>query len=191
MAEHVVRPYIMLLRAVSRHLRRTVLRGHGNCSEYASMAIGELGRGLTPEVCVNPNLCCLGQGYAIWHLQWDRSLKDMAEYLYRGDPVDGDAEIRLPSLHAAQLNFVSSFEHWVEAMAEIREEFSGTRKMAIIDGVGARPHWALMQRDVFYTCPIHFRHPNLRELGHCDHGAIKRQEIERRRALMHRIDRLS
>lgn len=191
MAEQVVRPYIMLLRDVSRHLRRTVLRGHGFCARYAAVTIGGLGRGLNPEVRIQPDLCCLGQGYALWQLQWKRSLKEMPEYLRLGQPGERDAEIRLPGLGAAQLNFVSSFEHWVEAMAVIREEFSGTGKLARIDGVGAHPHWALMQPGAFYTCPIHFRHPDLRALSHCDHGAVLRQQIESHRAIMRRIHRLS
>lgn len=181
-AEVILEPYELLLKAVSRHLRRTHLRGHGACCRYAITAVGRLGRGVSPEVDVHPHLCCLGQAYALWRLQWSHELKAMLEHLARGYIETRCNAVRLPSLGAAQLSLVSSFQQWVDILAQLQQAFRGSAETAILGGVGTRPYWALLQDGARYSCPIHFRHADLRAAGCCDRGETRRREIARRRA---------
>ena len=138
---------------------------------------------------MHPDLCCLGQAYALWRLQWNRELKWMMQYVMGQSLLPASAEIRLPNLAAAQLSLVSSFQQWVYALAVIQEAYQGAGAWMVIDGVGGRPYWALLQEDASFSCPIHFRHPALSLLGRCDHGRILRQEHQRRHAAMRDFER--
>lgn len=89
---------------------------------------------------------------------------------------------------AAQLNLVSSFEHWVDALAQIQYAFVEQHRRVLLDGVSEMPHWALLQRGALYSCPIHFRHPDLRSLGRCDRGQVKRREQEKIFAMRNKIE---
>jgi len=182
-------PYRSLLKAVSRHLRRTHLRGHGACCRYAIGAMGGLRRKASPEVSIAPGLCCLGQAYALWRLQWNSELQQMSIFLaHSSDGADSNA-FRLPNLGAAQLSLVSSFQHWVDVLAQIQGAFTEQRERVLLNGVFDTPHWALLQEGALYSCPMHFRHPNLSLLGRCDRGQVRRREHERLFAMRNQIER--
>lgn len=178
-AEFTAPAYQLMFRAVSRHLRRRHLRGHGACAGYALAAMGGLGGRIPREVYIHPDMCCMGQGYALWRLQWDREFKRMDSWLDRRHADDSEKQIGLPSLPAAQLCLVSSFQHWVYALAEIQNAYAGSDQRAILDGVTDTPHWALLQPGAAYSCPMHFRHPDLGALGRCDRGGVRRREHAR------------
>ncbi len=178
-ADNTLQPYELLFRCVARHLRRSYLRGHGACWKYATAAMGGLGHGRSKQIYIQPDMCCLGQAYTLWRLQWSREFERMERWLARASEASTGSDFGLASLHAAQLCLISSFQHWVRALAEIQEAFCGSDQRAILDGVTDRPHWALLQREASYSCPIHFRHPSLRTLGRCDQGSVRRREHER------------
>ncbi len=184
-----LQPYMRLMNAVSRHLRRTHLRGHGACCRYAIGAMGGLRRRATGEVSIDPRLCCLGQAYALWRLQWNGEFQRMAGTLtLRHAGVDSN-DFRLPNLGAAQLSLISSFQHWVDAIAQIQDAFGELNRRVLLDGVSEMPHWALLQERALYSCPIHFRHPDLRSLGRCDRGQVKRREQEEIFSIRNKIER--
>lgn len=178
-ADHTLPGYRLMFRAVSRHLRRRYLRGHGGCYRYALASMGGLGGRPPREIYIHPDMCCLGQGYALWLLQWDREFKQMASWLERLHARDSEKHLGLPSLPAAQLSFASSFQYWVYAMAKVQGAYAGSDQRAILEGVTETPHWALLQPGAAYSCPIHFRCPDLGSLGRCDRGGVRRREHAR------------
>ncbi len=176
-AEDTVHRYRLLFMHVSRHHRRRHLRGHGTCARYAIAAMGGVGHRIASDIYIQPDMCCLGQAYALWKVQWERELRRMEVRMERLITSDEhtDTPLGLPSLGAAQLSFVSSFQHWVDALAEIQSAYTGSDQLAMLDGVTEAPHWALLQKGTELTCPIHFRHPALTTLGHCDRGEVRRR----------------
>lgn len=187
--EHTLPAYQRMFRAVSRHLRRSHLRGHGACARYALTAMGGLRGRIPREICIHPEMCCLGQGYALWRLQWDREFKRMDAWFDRHRADDWEEQTGLPSLPAAQLSLASSFQHWVYALAEIQNAYADLDQRAILDGVTDTPHWALLQPGASYSCPMHFRHPDLGTLGRCDRGGVRRREHERVLSTLQEIGR--
>lgn len=190
-ADKALQPYKDLFVAVARHIRRSYLRGHRACWMCATAAMGRLGNGMNKQTYILPSMCCLGQAYALWCRQWDHEFGRTELWIERALNASTASDYRLPSLHAAQLGLISSFQHWTESLAVIQEAYRGSNHRAILDGVTGPPHWALLQKGAARSCPIHFRHPDLRTLGQCDRGRVWEQELAKVMAKLREIRRPS
>lgn len=181
----MLQPYHELLRCVARRLRRHYLRHHTQCRRTAMRSVGTGGRGLQPIVSIRPPLCALGQGYALWLLQRRIELRMIERQLVTGTPLATIRSLRLPSLSAAALSYVSCFEEWVHYLT-ISHRWTVRPHLRVwqYDGIGEDPHWPLCQDGPSHSCPVHFRINNLRDQAHCDHGVVAKGEFMMHRAMI-------
>lgn len=181
----MLQSYHELLRCVARRLRRHYLRHHTQCRRTAMRSVGTGGRGLQPIVSIRPPLCALGQGYALWLLQRRIELRRIERQLVTGTPLATIRPLRLPSLSAAALSYVSCFEEWVHYLT-ISHRWTVRPDLRVwqYDGIGEDPHWPLCQDGPSHSCPVHFRISNLRDQAHCDHGVVAKGEFMMHRAMI-------
>jgi len=170
-------PYRKLLRCIARRLRRTHLKGHAACRIHATRSVGISDRRIHRVVKLQPHLCCLAQAYAVWLMQRRIELREIEDHLFQGFYLSHTAPMLCPSLREAALSYLSSFEEWVQTLAQLQSSVRRSNKNAVhCDGISNLPHWSLFQRGASRSCPVHLRIDGLRNLGRCDKGRVLRDE---------------
>jgi hypothetical protein len=174
-------PYRYLLRCIARQIRRTYLRGHSGCRIHAmrSLGVGPPRRDSWAPVTLKPHLCCVAQAYAVWLLQRRAELEDIVQCMKINEFSHSVTPVLLPSLSAAALSYVSSFEAWVANLARLRSLVARTNRQPMLcDPFSYAPHWALHQPGTNWSCPTHLRFVGRKDRDLCDKGRVRMEDFE-------------